>query len=98
MVTHGGLGFHLTEIHARFGQDTAVFFFKVRAVFTYHLLWLPCMLRDRQGDLFLLVSVERHGLLQQDISTTDVRRHNPDTFNDQMGQSHGWVGSPVEHV
>lgn len=38
MVTHGGLGFHLTEIYARFGQDTAVFFFKVRAILTHHLL------------------------------------------------------------
>lgn len=29
MVLYGGLGFHLTEIYARFGPDTAVFFFKV---------------------------------------------------------------------
>lgn len=32
MVTHGGLGYHMTEIYARFGQDTATFFFKVRTL------------------------------------------------------------------
>jgi hypothetical protein len=37
MVTHGGLGFHLTEIYARFGPDTAVFFFKVCAEIIYPL-------------------------------------------------------------
>jgi hypothetical protein len=29
MVTHGGFGFHTLEIYARFGPDTATFFFKV---------------------------------------------------------------------
>jgi hypothetical protein len=29
MVTHGGFGFHTLEVYARFGPDTATFFFKV---------------------------------------------------------------------
>jgi hypothetical protein len=98
MVTHGGLGFHLTEIYARFGQDTAVVLFKVHVVSIYRLLELPCKLSDLQGHLFVLVSVERHGLFQQDISATDVCRHNTNTFNDQMDQSYGWLDPPVEHV
>jgi hypothetical protein len=98
MVTHGGLGFHLTEIYARFGQDTAVFFFKVRAIFTGHLFYPPCILSNPQGHLFVLVSVKRHNLFQQDISATDVRCHNTDTFNDKMGQSYRWPNPPLEHV
>jgi hypothetical protein len=98
MVTHGGLGFHLTEIYARFGDDTAVFFFKVRPVFIYRLLKSPCKLSDFQGYLFVLVSMERHGLFQQDISATDVRRHNTNTFNDQMDQGYRRLDSAVEYV
>jgi hypothetical protein len=29
MVTRGGFGFHTLEVYARFGPDTATFFFKV---------------------------------------------------------------------
>jgi hypothetical protein len=32
LVTHGGFGFHTTDVFARFGVETVTFFFKVRLV------------------------------------------------------------------
>lgn len=37
LVTHGGFGFHTTEIYQRFGPDTATFFFK--GIMSFALLW-----------------------------------------------------------
>ncbi|KAF9697828.1 hypothetical protein EKO04_004378 [Ascochyta lentis] len=37
LVTHGGFGFHTTEIYTRFGPDIATFFFK--GIMSFALLW-----------------------------------------------------------
>lgn len=37
LVTHGGFGFHITEIHQRFGPATVTFFFK--GIMSFSLLW-----------------------------------------------------------
>lgn len=37
LVTHGGFGFHTTDIYQRFGPDTATFFFK--GIMSFALLW-----------------------------------------------------------
>jgi hypothetical protein len=65
LVLYGGFGFHTAEIYARFGADTATFFFKVSS----EALWvtLSQLIKYMTGCHIFRAPVERHCLLQQAV-------------------------------
>lgn len=94
-VVYGGFGFQTVEIYARFGADTATFFFKVST--EAFRVDLSQLIKYMTGRHVFRAPVERHCLLQQAVHLIHVHDTNTQSIDEYVGASYWRPHNSLEY-